>query len=177
MIVRLFLLFVPALLLADEARPDSAARLSVHATPAIVQVKPLAEGRKLIRLPTLEFRFTIQAVCAINTEAKSISISIADTRKTISGDDIATVSDMPIVFSVPARQVSPVAVDGFCPLADDRDRLAELLVRSAVTVHLSLRCSGEKGQAITYASHALDVMLQCPGRGDDQGESVSEIAR
>ena len=175
--IRLILMLIPALLLADKSRPDAAAQLIVQATPAIVQVKVLAEGRKLIRLPTLEFRFTLQAVCAVNTEAKSISISVADTRKTISGDDIATVSDMPIIFSVPARQVSPVAVNGFCPVADDRDRLAELLVRSAVTAHLSLRCSGEKGEAITYASHALDVMLQCPGRGDDQGESVSEIAR
>ena len=175
--VRLFLLVMPALLLADKARPDAAGRLIVQATPAIVQVKALAEGRKLIRLPTLEFRFTIQAVCAIDTEAQSISISVADTRKTISGNDIATISDMPIDFSIPARQLSPVAVDGFCPRADDGNRLAKLLVRDAVTAHLSLRCAGKGGEAITYKSHALDVMLQCPVRGDDQGESVSEIAR
>jgi len=177
MIVRLILLFAPALLLSGTAWPDVGARLSVDVAPAIVQVRPLAQGRKLIRLPTLEFRFTIQATCALDTEVQSVSISIADTRKTISGDDILSAFDQPVVFSVPARQVSPVAVDGFCPQADDRERQAELLVRDAVTAHLSLRCTGENGADITYSSRALDVILQCPDRRDDQGEPASELAR
>jgi len=177
MIIRLILLFVSSLLLAGKAWPDAAAKLTVDATPAMVQVRPLAEGRKLIRLPALEFSFTIRAACALDTAAQSISISIADTRKTISGNDIASAFDQAIIFSVPARQVSPVAIDGFCPQSDDGDGQAELLVRDAMTAHLSLRCRSENGEEITYASRALDVILQCPEHRDNQREPASEIAR
>jgi len=177
MFVRLFLVLIAALLISGPAWPDAIARLAIDATPAIVQVRPLAEGRKLIRLPALEFHLTVLADCADDTEIRSVSISVADTRTTISGDDVVNLSAAPVSFSVPARQLSPIAVDGFCPLANGAGGLEELLIRDAVTAHLSLRCAGKSGEAIIYVSHALDVMLQCPMRGDDQRESVSEIAK
>lgn len=177
MFARLIMLLVPALLIAGSVLADSTPRLDVDAAPAIVRVKPLPVSRKPIRLPALEFQLDIRARCARDTEMQSILISVADTTKTISGDDVTEIHDEPIPFSVPARQVSPVAVDGFCRADGGRDRRTELLVRDAVTTNLSLRCAGEEGESITYTSHALDVLVQCDDNGESQGDSVSEIVR
>jgi hypothetical protein len=174
MILRLILALVLAFVCAQSAWSESNVRLEVEATAAIVQIEPLAVGRKLIRLPALEFELSIDAVCAPNSDAKSLSISVADTRKTISGEETAKISSAPIRFLVPARQVAPIAVYGFCPHSG---KSSELLIRDAVTTHLSLRCLGADGHSITYASHGLDVLLRCDIPANDQGDPESEIAR
>jgi len=180
MIARLFFLLMVAQLVASPAWPDSSAHLAVSAEPAVVPVKPLAEGRKLIRLPTLEFHLHLEADCAEDYEIRSVSISVADSRTTFSGEDVAGFSATPISFSVPARQLSPVAIDGFCSLAvgaDDRETREDHVIPDAVTAHLSLRCAGEDAEAITYISHALDVVLQCAARADAQGGVTSTTPR
>ena len=53
----------------------------------------------------------------------------------------------------------------------------ELVVRDALTAHVSLRCTSEAGESIIYASRALDVMLHCDATADTQGELSSLIAR
>jgi hypothetical protein len=174
MILRLLLALVLVLVCAQGAWSESNARLHVDAAAAIVQIEPLAVGRKLIRLPALEFELSIDAACALDSDAESLSISVADTRKTISGDGTANISGQPIRFLVPARQVSPIAVYGFCPHAGES---SELLIRDAVTTHLSLRCSGADGESITYASYGLDVLLRCATPVSSQGDPESEIAR
>lgn len=177
MLTRLLLLLIPAILACGRAWPDDAPNLEVGATPAIVQVRPLPKGRRSIRLPALEFELSIQADCAVDGKAQSVSISIADTRRTFSDDKLTNISDEVITFSISARQLSPVAVEGFCLLDDDRNLVQELLVQDAVTIHSSLRCTGDDGESITYTSHALDVMLQCDAPVANQGAPDSEIAR
>ena len=51
MLTRLIILPALALLVADDARAESAPRLDVDAAPAVVYIKPIPEGRRLLRLP------------------------------------------------------------------------------------------------------------------------------
>jgi hypothetical protein len=174
--VNLVYLFCTPVLFAPFAWAENAANLGVQADPAAAVIKPLAEGRKFIRPPALEFLLRIDAKCDANAEIASISISIADTQKTLTAADLGEAEPIATHILIPARQVSPIAVENFClqesPAADDK-----LVVRDALTAHVSLRCTSEAGESITYASHALDVMLHCDTAADIQGEPPSLIAR
>jgi hypothetical protein len=61
-------------------------RLLVHAEPAVASISPQPGGRKFIRLPDLEFPLHINAYCGAGRTPESISVSIADSNKTISGE-------------------------------------------------------------------------------------------
>ena len=107
-------LLLTTIALPATAWPDVAARLSVEAAPAEAAIQPLPEGRSLVGLPALEFEFGILADCGPDRVPTSVSISVADTRTTLTGEQLRT--DGPIVAAIrlPARQLSPVAVDDFC---------------------------------------------------------------
>ena len=174
--LKLFYLFPLAVLFAPLALAENAANLVVDADPAVVVIKPLAEGRRLIRPPALEFLLRIDAECVAEADIASISISIADTQNALTSTDLNDTAPIATRITIPARQVSPIAVQDFCPIeaptAGD-----ELVVRDALTAHVSLRCSSEAGESITYASRALDVTLHCNATADTQGELSSSIAR
>ena len=174
--LKLFYIFPATVLFAPFAWAENAANLGVDADPAVVAIKPLAKGRKLIRPPALEFLLRIDAECGANAEIASISISIADTQRSLTSTDLSEAAPIATRITIPARQVSPIAVEDFCPIespaADD-----ELVVRDALTAHVSLRCTSEAGESITYASRALDVLLHCEAAADTQGEPSSLIAR
>ena len=91
------------------------ATLTITVPPALAPIQPLAEGRSLVRLPALEFEFGIEASCGPERAVKSVSISVADTRKTLESDEIPLGETVSTAFTLPARQLAPVAVDGFCP--------------------------------------------------------------
>jgi hypothetical protein len=142
----------------------------------VVAIKPLTEGRKLIRPPALEFLLRIDAECGANAEIASISISIADTQKALTTTDLSEAAPIATRITIPARQISPIAVQNFCPM-ESAAAGDELVVRDALTAQVSLRCTSEAGESITYASRALDVMLHCDAAADIQGEPSSLIAR
>ena len=174
--LKLFYLFPLTVLFAPLALAETAANLGVDADPAVVAIKPLAEGRKLFRPPALEFLLRIDAECDAEAEIASISISIADTQKALTTTDLEDTAPIATRITIPARQVSPIAVEDFCPM-DSPAAGDELVVRDALTAHVSLRCTSEAGESITYASRALDVMLHCEPAADAQGEPSSLIAR
>ncbi|MDJ0906081.1 MAG: hypothetical protein QNI96_08695 [Woeseiaceae bacterium] len=160
-------LLLASFTLAGIAWPGSQPTLTIIVPPAVAPVQPLAEGRRLVRLPALEFEFGIEARCGPEQAVRSISISVADTRKTLESDDIPEVSIVSTAVTLPARQLAPVAVDGFCP--ESQVAGSSLLLRDAVTAQVSLRCTGEDGDSITYASQPLDVTLVCEIDPDVQG--------
>lgn len=174
--LKLFYLFPATILFAPFGWAENAANLGVDADPAVVTIKPLAEGRRLIRPPALEFLLRIDAQCDANAEIASISISIADTQKALSATDLSEAVPIATRITIPARQVSPIAVENFCPMESPAAG-GKLVVRDALTAHVSLRCRSETGESITYASRALDVMLHCDVAADIQGEPSSLIAR
>lgn len=170
--VQRYSLLLAALALAGVAWPGAAARLSVEAATAIARVTPVAD-RSLLRLPALEFEFTIAADCGPERAAQSVSISIADTRQTLAGTAVPPDAPVNTTISLPARQIPPVAVDGFCHDAAAAADSEQRLLRDVMTAHFSLRCTGPGGDSISYASRALDVTLVCEIDPGAQGAPAS----
>ena len=164
-----------AIAIAGVAWPGDAARLMVDVPPAVASIQPLAEGHRLVRLPTLEFGFGIQASCGPDQTVKSVSISVADTRKTLSSADLPEGATINTSVTLPARQLSPIAVDGFCP--ETAVAGSTLLLQDAVTAHLSLRCASDNGDSIMYSSQSLDVTLVCDIGPEAQGEVPASTDR
>lgn len=160
-------------LAAGPAWAETTAKLEVDAEPALVSIRPLPVGRKLVRLPSLDYEIRVSAQCGGAHLAESISISIADTRKTLMADELEESTELVTRITIPARQVAPLPVDGFCSANNTAQR--ELLVHDAVTAHLSLRCTSHEGESITYATRPLAVALRC--ETDDQEDSASSILR
>ena len=172
---RLILLFLAMASTATPALSDTFSRIKVTSEPAAVEISPQATGRRLIRLPALEFSLTIEPQCESNMQVESISISVADTRArvTIAEADEAIVAT---TLTLPRHQTAPLPVVDFCQIdADQNLDSRELLVRDAFTAHLSLRCSNDERQSIVYASQSLDLALHC--KSTDQGPSADSIAR
>ena len=175
MFLRLTILPALAFVSVTAAATGPDARLSVEAPPAIVQVRPQSEGRRLVRLPGLEYELDVEAYCGEGAESQSVSISVNDTRLTLDSQQLAERAGSTIRLAVPARQVAPVAIDGFCKIDDETTQQGGLLIRDAVTAHASLRCSNEETEWITYASRGLDVTLQCDV--PETNQSVTETDR
>ncbi len=174
--LKLFYLFPVAVLFAPFTRAEDSASLNVNADPAVVAVKPLAEGRRLIRTSALEYLLRIEAECDADTEIASISVSVADTQKTLTAADLGDTAPFAARITIPARQVPPIAVEEFCPVESPRAG-DQRIIRDALTAHLSLRCTSEVDHSITYASRALDMILQCQPAAEAQSEPPSLIAR
>lgn len=158
---------------SGAALADSGARLEADASPAAVSIPPVADGRKLVRLPALEFQISVRGSCADEQRAESISVSVADTRKTVTAEELQDPPVLVIDLTIPANQVAPLPLDGFC--AGEDATAQKLQVADAMTAHLSLRCSGAEGDSITYTSRPLSIALTCEEQ--NQGDSDSSILR
>ena len=146
----------------DACRADEAALLVTPTTPDI-NVEIRAHDRYKIELPGLQYAFRIEASCASGLMPDSMLLSVADTRKRISASDIQSGSESGIMIIIPAGQIAPLTVEGFCLASSDNDQHKNhrVTVRGVLSAQASLLCSGENGQQITYASQALDVTLTC----------------
>ena len=141
---------------------DEAALLVTPTTPDI-NVEIRAHDRYKIKLPGLQYAFRIEASCATGLMPDSMLLSVADTRKRIPASDIQSDSESDIVIDIPAGQIAPLTVEDFCLASSDnhQHKNDRVTVRGLLSAQASLLCSGENGQQITYASHALDVTLTC----------------
>lgn len=144
----------PGSLLAEDAN------LTVHSETAVADIHPVAEGRKLIRLPTLEFTLTVRVECGQSESPSTVSISIADSRTTIAEGELRQGSEVNSNLSVSAKQLAPVAVTSFCVAGEPQSQKV-LLKRSLLTAQASLRCESEKSQSVSYVAVPLDVELNC----------------
>ena len=157
-------LFVPALAGFCCAAPASAAGDIIVAAPeAQATVAPGEPRLKLVNLPALEFE--LRAAFKCKGEPVSVTLSVADTFRTLGGDDLKGLRAAEVVLTVPPRQLALAANENFC-VADDPDTTNELLVRGLTTVHASLRCAGDTGPSVHYASAPLAVKLICSREAD-----------
>lgn len=174
-----FLLVVAAAGVANNAKSDALGRIIVEASAALVEIEPSAndraDDRRVIALPSLEFAMTIEPLCAPEMHTESISISVADTRKTYSANDVDGKKMLAVVLTIPQWQISPLTVEEFC-LSEERDdnAVGVLRIHDAFTAHLSLRCAGDNSRSIVYASQSLDLDLQCQSGDDDSGASSNQ---
>ena len=143
-------------------------RLNVDSDPAIVNIVRQDDGRQLIRLPQLEFPLRISAHCGRGGVLQSLSISVADTRQTISGEDYPADDTFATTVSVSPRQIAPIAVEEFCtvdyPVGESR------LLETALTAQISLRCALEEAQSVIFAAEPLDVKLVCSDKEPVEAE-------
>jgi len=162
-------------LAAGPVASEPGARVTVDAHPAVIGIKPLPDGRRLISLPAIEFALAITPQCATGTQPQSLSVSIADTRKTLGSGELDGHPTVAVSIAIPRKQASPLAVDGFCPADQSADASnTDLSIEDAFTAHVSLRCAGEEQQTIVYAAQPLGLVLHCEVTPDQDPSPASD---
>ena len=148
--------------------------LEIVATAAKATISEDDGGRRPIRLPTVRYSFQLLHRCARSYTPSSLILTVADSRRSFSAEDLAA-SDgvLRTYLDVPAEQIAPAIVNGFCstgsdPIAGGSDRPV-LTLASMMSATASLRCGNEADQRITYSAAPLDVVLVCdrPGTSAD----------
>ena len=164
---------------ADSDNLDNAERahsLEVGAAAAIVTISESGNDRASLRLPALEFVFRIQPACAAPFRAGSISLTVADSRRTLNAEQLQDeTAASELRLTVPASQIAPVPVSGFCsaePNPDDdandshAQRGESLTLPATLSANASLLCVTESEQQIVYTTAPLDVTLICGPDGE-----------
>lgn len=163
---------VPLAILVAFTIPGSAQgkdSLSVTANSPTVPVAPRDPDRNFLRLPALEYVFQIRANCSEGKLPKSLSLNVADSRKSLAAEQI--VSDGPTEFSlqIPASQIAPLVIEDFCVAAADgggnpaNDAQTQIFISSALSAQASLLCESDDDKTMIYVSRTLDVSIVCEG--------------
>ena len=152
--------FCVLLLALLPAHAEDGARPVSQAEPAEITVDPVPAGRRLIRLPGVEFPLRLAPACPDDLAFQSLLISIADTRRSFTAADFEAAAEVDARMQIPARQIGPIAVDEFC-IADSESSSAAVNISDAFTAHVSVRCGNESRQAVSYDTLALDIRLLC----------------
>lgn len=146
------------------------------ATPKVAIVPQIA-GRGFIPLPELEYRFLLEPRCAPGWQARSITLSIADSRQVLNGEILDEHGFARAALTVPAAQLAPLPVSGFCEeTASGHDNAVasqvrrELRISAALSVHAALICVSEDAERILYLTRPLAVTLQCQASGQSEAE-------
>ena len=132
--------------------------LVLNADTPVVEVGRRSAGRNFMRLPSLEYQFDLTANCPAGLTVTSISLSIADTRKSLATNDISSDETTVLKMTIPASQIGPIAVDGFCVAPDEQGTIR---LPAVLSVQASLLCANEEARQMIYMSRPLDVMLSC----------------
>jgi hypothetical protein len=134
-------------------------RLRVHAEPAVAVLTVQQRGRTLVNLPDIEFRLSVSTHCANNGRPESLSISIADSQKTLRGEALQSTLPIDVSMRIPAGQLAPFALREFC--VDPASEGESLFLTAALAAQLSLRCSRIEEQSIVFAAEPLDIRVDC----------------
>jgi len=167
---------------AAMVRAEHDALTVVQSEPARVTIEQQPAGRRLLRLPGIEFPLRIAPVCAPGLTIDSLSINIADTRRIFRSADFDDQPAIETTLYVPGRQIGPMAVAKFC-IADAPadDRHSGVSVADAYTANVSLRCVSDTQQSVAYETLALQVILLCgvPGssKADKDQDASSSMTR
>jgi len=72
-------------------------------------------------------------------------------------------SDSAFSMKIPASQIAPLSVEGFCLTSESggQQESERVTVRGILSAQASLLCSGDEDQRLMYASRSLDVTLNC----------------
>jgi hypothetical protein len=169
------LISLSAILVCSTSLSDEAGqRLSVEFETAIANIAPRATDQP-VHFPDLTFALRGETHCHAPDSTASVSVSIADSRLTIAPDPDRQ-GLIEETMRVPHKQLGPIVVDNFC-LAGESESVQYLELEGALSAHLSLRCSSENQNSISYLTSALNVTIQCQNEEPelpDQDESAAE---
>ena len=90
---------------------------------------------------------------------ESLSIAIADTRKTLHGEDLQPETSIDLSMRVSANQLAPFALRAFC--VDPAEEGESLMLTAALAAQVSLRCTRNEKQSIVFAAEPLDIRVDC----------------
>lgn len=174
LVAPLALVILRVSLAADETAGGSTHTVEITANVPVVAISPQPTDRHFLNLPTLEYRFQIEPRCEAGWQPQSLSLNVADSRVSLTGAELNEKGGE-ILLRVPARQIAPVPVAGFCVIADadegsiraarqqeeSPDLPRELDIGGALSAHASLVCGSDGARDITYVARPLDVQLSC----------------
>ena len=107
--------------------------------------------------------FDISLTCTADLEPVTVSLSIADTRKSLATKDISNTGITSITMTIPEAQIGPIAVNGFCVAAGVAESIR---IPAVLSAQASLLCANDEGSKMTYVSRSLDVTLLCAAEED-----------
>jgi len=146
---------------------DSNIVIAAQETEAVVA--PREKNLRLISLPALTF--SIRAAIRCQGEPTSLTLSIADTHRTLSKDELAGQRATEASLTVPAQQLALAATSRFC-IYGDTETDNELLVPGITTAQASLICASDTSTSVYYASTPLQISLSCD-RGPEKTQEPS----
>jgi hypothetical protein len=159
------LAFAAAPLAAAEPLPQ---QLTITAATPKVAIAPQIPGRQLVPLPDLEYHFLLEPRCAPGWTPRSITLSIADSRTVLQAEVLDEHGFTETRLAIPAAQLAPVPVSGFCEAAKENAATsalpvgnAEMRFSAAVSLHAALICSNAEAERISYVSRPLGLTFQC----------------
>ena len=132
--------------------------LSLQPTETRVTVAPRAAQHSLISLPTLEF--VVELTWRCRDDLQSVTLSVADTLQALGAEVLQGEQPAKTTIRVPSQQLKLAAHPSFC-VADEPQTANELHIPGLATAHASLRCSGDDGPSVVFASVPLPVTLAC----------------
>lgn len=168
-IVALFGATVAALVMPVQADGD----IVVAAQETQAVVAPRNPRLRLVNLPALEF--ALRAAIKCKGKPVSVTLSVADTFRTLTDADLANERAAETILKVPARQLALASSSRFC-IADDPESADELLVRGFATAHASLQCQRDDATSAHFASAPLQVRLTCARAPEESPQEVPEPA-
>jgi len=138
------------------------AMLEARFPPATAVVEAAASPQSRLTLPDLAFEGRVIARCATGAPPESLTIAVADTRVALSPEAAAPPHRFAARFVVPAGQLAPVAVAGFCP--DEHGSGRALDVDDILTAQVAMHCAAPDDRStVRYLGVALDIRIRCRG--------------
>lgn len=135
-------------------------------TPTVT-IAPVAAGRQAILLPGISLSIAVTPACDSGWQARSLSLSIADIRRSATVAKQAGQDEISFDFEIPGAQLAPVVIEDFCvidgaPAGED----APLRLTGYMSAQAALRCSRDEEEKVTYSSKAFDVLVSCARPND-----------
>jgi len=158
-----------ATVFASPAIADGNIVIAAQEAEAIVAPRP--GNLRLINLPALTF--SLRAAIRCKGEPVSVTLSVADTYRTLDQDELADQRSAEVLLTVPARQLALAATSRFC-VAGDSESGDKLLVPGLTTAQASLRCASDARTSMHYASVPLQIRLICDRAPEEAQEPSPE---
>ena len=151
---------------------ENQSALIVSASTPVVPVEIRNAGRTSLELPSLDYTVQVTGRCNEPLQPESLSVAVADTRRTLASDMLSSDERLNIEIAVPADQIAPLAIAEFCEdgaAVDDKS----ILIPAVLSMQASLLCSDAERSERHYASSALSVRLECTGQAAPELDSNS----
>lgn len=128
-----------------------------------VAVAPRRSGRVTLQLPSLIYALSVTLSCDHDWKPDAVSINVADSRVSLTADQLQSGESLQLELRVPSNQIAPLRLEQFC-ISDEQGSVRvqdRMSVPSVLSAQASIRCTTGSAQSIRYVSVPLDVSLEC----------------